>query len=237
MRAAVAGRGARLLTTADFRGQTTGESRSRRCWTGSRSVRRSARILDDAPYPASSPCRPTCPATTSAISVTGSRWPMGWKPAAVPRQPRCRSSLAPARRISSAEWREQTDPARIACAHASEGSAAAQARFPDAVHSIPRSHGSSLSRRWLSKDAARRVGIFKPSALAAAQLLAAAGLGNTSLAFYLSSYLTMAISAHLVIDLFCERFQENLARRSAMSLDELRRRIGRDNRRLGASAA
>ena len=40
--------------------------------------------------------------------------------------------------------------------------------------------------------------------------------------FYLSAYLTTALSAHLIVDMFCERFAETLRRRSAMSLGELR---------------
>jgi hypothetical protein len=113
---------------------------------------------------------------------------------------------------------------------------------PKRAFLTPPSHSSDLisgrfARCWLSLDATRRAGIFQPAALATASLLAAACRGNASIAFYLSSYLTMAMSAHLIIDLFCEHFPENLARRSVMSLGELRRRILRDGRRLRASAA
>jgi len=46
--------------------------------------------------------------------------------------------------------------------------------------------------------------------------------------FYLGACLTMALSAHLINDMFCDRFSETLARRSAMSLSELRARLNRD---------
>jgi asparagine synthase (glutamine-hydrolysing) len=85
-----------------------------------------------------------------------------------------------------------------------------------------------LAHRWLSGDAARRAGIFRPSALAAARLLLPACRRSPSLAFYASAYLTMALSAHLIVEMFCERFPETLARRSLLSIAELRRRLGRD---------
>jgi len=88
--------------------------------------------------------------------------------------------------------------------------------------------GSPLGQRWLSRDVTRRAGLFRPSALMAARQLVLACRGHQSSAFYLNSYLTMAVSAHMVSDMFCERFSENVARRSPMSLTELRTRLGRD---------
>jgi asparagine synthase (glutamine-hydrolysing) len=84
-----------------------------------------------------------------------------------------------------------------------------------------------LAERWLSRDTVRRVGIFKPSVLAAARLLLPACRRHRSLAFYASAYLTMALSVHLIVEMFCERFPETLARRSPLSLAELRQQLGR----------
>ena len=50
--------------------------------------------------------------------------------------------------------------------------------------------------------------------------------GSPSLRFYLGSLLTMALSAHLIGDMFCDRFSETLTRRAAMSLSTLRTRLG-----------
>jgi hypothetical protein len=46
--------------------------------------------------------------------------------------------------------------------------------------------------------------------------------------FYLDAHLTMVLSAHLIADMFCERFPEVLAQRSAMSLNALRARLAHD---------
>jgi asparagine synthase (glutamine-hydrolysing) len=91
-----------------------------------------------------------------------------------------------------------------------------------------------LAQRWLSMASVRRAGIFRPAGLAAVRQLARTH--NRSMGFYLGAYLTMALSAHLIIDMFCERFSENLARRSAMSLGDLRARLSRDRLRRQAAA-
>jgi asparagine synthetase B (glutamine-hydrolysing) len=85
-----------------------------------------------------------------------------------------------------------------------------------------------LAQRWLSKAAIRRAGIFRPAALAAVRHLAAPLQRSRSMGFYLSAQLTLAVSAHLISDMFCERFAETLSRRAAMSLSELRARLNRD---------
>jgi hypothetical protein len=54
--------------------------------------------------------------------------------------------------------------------------------------------------------------------------------------FYLRSYLTMALSTHLIVDMFCDRFSETLAQRSAISLGELRTRLARDRQPPRAAA-
>ena len=85
-----------------------------------------------------------------------------------------------------------------------------------------------LAQRWLSMAAIRRAGIFRPAALAAVRQLVAPSQRSRSMGFYLSAYLTTALSAHLIVDMFCERFAETLRRRAAMSLGELRARLNRD---------
>lgn len=82
-----------------------------------------------------------------------------------------------------------------------------------------------LARRWLSHAAIRRAGIYRPAALIAMRQIAKVSHGSPSLRFYMSSLLTMALSAHLIGDMFCDRFSETLARRSAMSLSALRSRL------------
>ena len=237
MRAAVAGRGARLLTTADFQRQVPEKPEQALLdWLSIRSPQ--ARILDDATLSRFVAMQTDLPSYN--LGYLGDRVEMANGLEA--RLPFLDSRVADLLWRLPAEFHQRNGENKRILRALLARTLPKAALQPKRAFLTPSTQsrdlmGSSLSRRWLSKDAARRAGIFKPSALGAAQLLAAAGLGNTSLAFYLSSYLTMAISAHLVIDLFCERFQENLARRSAMSLGELRRRIGRDNRRLGASAA
>jgi asparagine synthase (glutamine-hydrolysing) len=86
----------------------------------------------------------------------------------------------------------------------------------------------ALAQRWLSRAAIRRAGIFRPAALAAVRQLVAPSQLSRSMGFYLSAHLTTALSAHLIVDMFCERFAETLSRRAAMSLGELRARLNRD---------
>ncbi|MGH6894624.1 MAG: hypothetical protein ACREEP_20450, partial [Dongiaceae bacterium] len=90
--------------------------------------------------------------------------------------------------------------------------------------------GGHLAQRWLSMDATRRAGVFQPAALATVRHLVGSWGRRPSIAFYLSAYLTMALSAHLIIDMFCERFSDNLARRSPVSLAELRNLLRPDRR-------
>ena len=85
--------------------------------------------------------------------------------------------------------------------------------------------GGRLADRWLSRDATTRAGIFQPMALAAMRLSLPFARRNPALAFYASAYLTMALSLHLIDDIFCRRFQETLAARAVLSLDELRGRL------------
>jgi hypothetical protein len=76
--------------------------------------------------------------------------------------------------------------------------------------------------------AIRRAGIYRPAVLAAARRFANARVPGGSMGFYLGACLTMAMSAHMIGEMFCERFPETLARRSAMSLSVLRARLHRD---------
>ncbi|HEV8390267.1 MAG TPA: asparagine synthase (glutamine-hydrolyzing), partial [Dongiaceae bacterium] len=85
-----------------------------------------------------------------------------------------------------------------------------------------------LGQRWLSMAAIRRAGIYRPAVLAAARRFANARVPGGSMGFYLGACLTMAMSAHMIGEMFCERFPETLARRSAMSLSVLRARLHRD---------
>jgi asparagine synthase (glutamine-hydrolysing) len=236
MRAAVAARGARFLTTADFQRQTPDKpERALLDWLSIRSPQ--ARILDDATLSRFVAMQTDLP--TYNLGYLGDRVEMANGLEA--RLPFLDSRVAGLLWRMPAEFHQKNGENKRILRALLARTIPKAALKPKRAFLTPSVQSrdltrSLLSRCWLSKDVTRRAGIFKPGALAAAQPLAAAS-GNTSLAFYLSSYLTMAISAHLVIDLFCERFRENLARRSAMSLDELRRRLGGNDRRLGASAA
>ncbi|MEZ5833112.1 MAG: asparagine synthase (glutamine-hydrolyzing) [Dongiaceae bacterium] len=84
-----------------------------------------------------------------------------------------------------------------------------------------------LAERWLSMASIRRAGIYRPAVLGAVRQLAKVSRASPSMRFYLSSFLTMALSAHLINDMFCERFSETLARRAALSLSALRDRLTR----------
>ncbi|HET6618497.1 MAG TPA: asparagine synthase (glutamine-hydrolyzing) [Dongiaceae bacterium] len=84
-----------------------------------------------------------------------------------------------------------------------------------------------LAQRWLSTAAVRRAGIFRPVGLVAMRQLVRTGRRSRSMGFYLRAYLTMALSTHLIVDMFCDRFSETLAQRSAISLGELRIRLAR----------
>lgn len=85
-----------------------------------------------------------------------------------------------------------------------------------------------LAQRWLSRTAIRRAGIFRPAALAAVRHLAGPLQRSRAMGFYLSAQLTLAVSAHLISDMFCERFAETLSQRAAMSLGDLRARLSRN---------
>ncbi|HET6158534.1 MAG TPA: asparagine synthase (glutamine-hydrolyzing) [Dongiaceae bacterium] len=85
-----------------------------------------------------------------------------------------------------------------------------------------------LADRWLSMAAIRRAGIYRPAALAAVRQAARVSRISPSIRFYLGSCLTMALSAHLIGDMFCDRFSETMTRRAAMTLNELRARIHGD---------
>ena len=237
MRAVVAARGARLLTTADFQRQTPDKPEKVLLeWLSIRSPQ--ARILDDATLSRFVAMQTDLP--TYNLGYLGDRVEMANGLEA--RLPFLDSRVANLLWRMPAEFHLQNGENKRILRALLARTIPKVALKPKRAFLTPSTQssdlmGGPLSRRWLSRNATRRAGIFKPGALAATQFLAAAASGNTPLAFYLSSYLTMAISAHLVIDLFCERFQENLVRRSAMSLDELRRRLDRDDRRLGASAA
>jgi asparagine synthase (glutamine-hydrolysing) len=237
MRAAVAGRGTRLLTTADFQRQAPDKPEQVLLdWLSIRSPQ--ARILDDATLSRFVALQTDLPSYN--LGYLGDRVEMANGLEA--RLPFLDSRVADFLWRLPAEFHQRNGESKRILRALLARTLPTTALKPKRAFLTPSTQcrdlmGSQLSRRWLSRDATRRAGIFKPGALAAAQFLAAAASGNTSLAFYLSSYLTMAISAHLVIELFCERFQDNLARRSALSLDELRRRMGRDDRRLGATAA
>jgi len=83
----------------------------------------------------------------------------------------------------------------------------------------------ALGQRWLSRDVTKRAAIFQPHGLSATAFLMPMAGSKPALAFCTGAYLTMAISTHLMIDMFCERFPENLRLRSALSISELRTRL------------
>jgi asparagine synthase (glutamine-hydrolysing) len=96
--------------------------------------------------------------------------------------------------------------------------------------------GGSLADTWLAPKVTHAAGIFRPAAITAMRRGFKLCGRSASVSFYLSSYLTLAMSAHMIVDLFGENFSANLARRSALSLGELRTRLA-DQRRLSLAAA
>ena len=92
-----------------------------------------------------------------------------------------------------------------------------------------------LAERWLSMAAIRRAGIYRPVAVAAVRQLADASR-DPSMRFSLNTFLTMALSAHLISGMFCDRFSETMTRRSALSLPELRMRLHHDRQVRRAAA-
>lgn len=93
-----------------------------------------------------------------------------------------------------------------------------------------------LAQYWLAADTTRAAGLFRPAAIAVVRQAFAFCRRKPNLSFYLSSYLTMALSAHMIVDMFRDNFSAHLARRSAMSLAELRARMA-DHRQLARAAA
>jgi asparagine synthase (glutamine-hydrolysing) len=96
--------------------------------------------------------------------------------------------------------------------------------------------GGGLADTWLAPRMTRAVGIFRPAAIAAMRHGLALSARSAGLSFYLSSYLTLAMSAHMIVDLFGENFSANLTRRSALSLVEIRARLS-GQRQLSRAAA
>ncbi len=228
MRAQVAGRGSRLLKTAEFRRQAQGEpAQALLDWLSLRAP--GARILDDSTLSRFVALQTDLPAYN--LSSLGDRVEMAnGLEARLPYLDRGVVDLL---------WRM---PTRF---HHANGEskrvlrAILARRLPHLAMKPKRAFltpttpscdllGGRLADRWLSRNAARRVGIFRPGALAAARFLLPACRRSPSLAFYASAYLTMALSVHLIVEMFCEQFPETLARRSLLTLGELRRRLGRD---------
>ncbi|MDY0885197.1 asparagine synthase (glutamine-hydrolyzing) [Dongia soli] len=85
---------------------------------------------------------------------------------------------------------------------------------------------SELARQWLNPAAIKRAGIFKPGMLSAVYRSVGLWGRHRIYAYQLASYLSMAISTHLIQDMFCENFAANLQQRASMSLAELRQRLG-----------
>jgi asparagine synthase (glutamine-hydrolysing) len=92
-----------------------------------------------------------------------------------------------------------------------------------------------LAERWLSTASIRRAGIYRPLSMLALRQLAEA-TRDPSMRFSLGAFLTMALSAHLISGMFCDRFFDTMTRRAAMPLSELRARLIR-NRQLPRAAA
>jgi asparagine synthase (glutamine-hydrolysing) len=96
--------------------------------------------------------------------------------------------------------------------------------------------GGGLAERWLARDVTRGAGLFRPAALAGMRRAFAFCEKSPSWSFYLSSYLTMAMSAHMIVDMFGDNFSATLTRRSAMSLSALRARLAGQQRPARAAA-
>ena len=232
MRAQVAGRGARLLTTADFRRQAAERpERALLDWLAKRSPE--ARMLDDVSLSRLSPCRPICRATIWASWATGWRWRTGWKRGFPFWTAGGRSALADAGGVPSRQRGESSrgDSKRVLRAllarHLPQTAQKPKRNF--LMPSTLSCHllNGPLAGHWLSMAKTRQAGIFQPAALAAALHLVAVWR-TASVDGLLSQLLSdHGAVAHLIVDMFCERFPQNLARRSAMSLGELRQRLGR----------
>ena len=225
MRAVVAGRGMRLMTTAAFRSQATERPEQALLdWLTQRAP--DARELDDASLSRFVSTQTDLPAYN--LSSLGDRIEMAnGLEARLPFLDRAVVNLLWSMPV--AFHLENGVTKRVLRAVLARHLPAA-ARKPKRAFLTPAAIAagllkSPLARRWLSVDATRRAGIFEPLAVTAARGLVGVSQGAPSAAFYLSTYLTMALSTHLIISMFCERFDETLTAHAPISLDALRRRL------------
>jgi asparagine synthase (glutamine-hydrolysing) len=236
MRARVAGRGARLLTTREFRRQV--QDRPERAlldWLSARAPQ--ARILDDVTLSRFVSLYTDLPRYN--LTSLGDRVEMA--AGLEGRLPYLDS------RVVDLLWRLPPEFHRQNGESKRVLRAVLARRLPETAQRAKRTFlapnapardlvGRQLGQRWLSNAVTRRAGLFRPAALTTARQLVAICPPSRPTAFYLSSYLTMALSAHVIVDMFCENFSENLTRRSALSLAELRARLGRERQSRRAAA-
>jgi hypothetical protein len=227
MRAEVAGRGVQLLTTPDFRRQSSGDGRPAQVlldWLGQRAPE--ARSLDDVTLSRYVALATDLPAYN--LSSLGDRVEMATGLEA--RLPYLDNAVVdlmwrmPANFHHDHGQSKRVLRAVLARRLPQFNQQPKQAFLTPTAQSCALLNGR-LADRWLSRDAAGRSGIFQPMALAAARLALPLAQRNPSLAFYASACLTLALSLHLIDDMFCRRFSETLARRAVLSLDELRHRL------------
>lgn len=236
LRAALAVWGPRLLTTGDFQRQAQGHpERALLDWLSQRAP--GARILDDATLSRFVALHTDLPRYN--LAALGDRVEMAHGlEGRLPFLDRAVVDLL--WRMPAAFHQQDGESKRVLRAVLAR-------RLPEAVGRRKRAFlapggpsrdllSGSLAQRFLSVATTRQAGIFRPAAVAAArQLGAVAGRGGAPV-FYVNAYLTMVLSTHLIVDMFCENFARNLVRRSPISLAELRLRINRSRRPLRAVA-
>ena len=235
LRAEVAGRGVQFLTTPDFRRQSTGDGKPARVlldWLGSRAP--DARRLDDATLSRYVALNADLPAYN--LSSLGDRVEMAAGLEA--RLPYLDNAVVDLMWRMPAAFHQTGDASKRVLRAVLARRLPKFNQQPKRAFLTPGGHSCDLlsgrlGDRWLSRDAATHSGIFQPMALAAARLALPLARRNPSLAFYASAYLTMALSLHLIEDMFCRRFSETLAQRTVLSLAELRHRL-RGDRALSA---
>ncbi len=229
LRAAAAGRGAALLTTADFRRQAQGDGRPARVLLDWLSVRApAARMLDDSTLSRFVALQTDLPAYN--LSSLGDRMEMATGlEARLPFLDRAVADLMWRMPVSHHHANGETKRVlrAVLARHLPQFPQKPKRAFLTPGSTSQALLGGSLAATHLARASTARHGIFRPLALATARMLLPAGTRRPALGFYAGAYLTMALSTHLIAEMFVERFAETLASRAVLTLPDLRRRLNR----------
>ncbi len=229
LRAAVAGKGAGLLTTGDFRRQAQAGGRPARVlldWLSQRAP--AAKRLDDSTLSRFVALQTDLPAYN--LSALGDRVEMATGlEARLPFLDRAVADLM--WRMPVAFHHAGGETKRVLRAvlarHLPQFTRKPKRAFLTPGSTSRALLGGRLAARHLARDVSARHGIFQPLALTSARMLLKAGGVHPALGFYAGAYLSMALSTHLIAEMFVERFPATLAGRAVLTLPELRRRLNR----------